>query len=114
MKSKRRQIFYVFLSLLIASMVWFYVSNSDEITVNVHDVAIEFLNEDTTLADKGLMRVSGEEDMSVDLRLKFPRRLAYSFDTSQIRLVCDLSFHHLRGQADRGLQHPAAERHFLA
>ena len=78
MKSKRRQIFYVFLSLLIASMVWFYVSNSDEITVNVHDVAIEFLNEDTTLADKGLMRVSGEEDMSVDLRLKFPRRLAYS------------------------------------
>ena len=91
MKSKRRQIFYVFLSLLIASMVWFYVSNSDEITVNVHDVAIEFLNEDTTLADKGLMRVSGEEDMSVDLRLKFPRRLAYSFDTSQIRLVCDLS-----------------------
>ena len=91
MKSKRRQIFYVFLSLLIASMIWFYVSNSDEITVNVHDVAIEFLNEDTTLADKGLMRVSGEEDMSVDLRLKFPRRLAYSFDTSQIRLVCDLS-----------------------
>ena len=36
MKSKRRQIFYVFLSLLIASMVWFYVSNNDEITVNVH------------------------------------------------------------------------------
>ena len=91
MKSKRRQIFYVFLSLLIASMVWFYVSNGDEITVNVHNIAIEFLNEDTTLADKGLMRVSGEEDLSVDLRLKFPRRLAYSFDTSQIRLVCDLS-----------------------
>ena len=91
MKSKRRQIFYVFLSLLIASMVWFYVSNGDEVTVNVHGVAVEFLNEDTTLADKGLMRVSGEEDVTVDLKLKFPRRLAYSFDTSQIRLVCDLS-----------------------
>ena len=91
MKSKRRQIFYVFLSLLIASMVWFYVSNNDEITVNVHGVAVEFLNEDTTLADKGLMRVSGDEDVTVDLKLKFPRRLAYSFDTSQIRLVSDLS-----------------------
>ena len=91
MKSKRRQIFYVFLSLLIASMVWFYVSNGDEVTVNVHGVAVEFLNEDTTLADTGLMRVRGEEDVTVDLKLKFPRRLAYSFDTSQIRLVCDLS-----------------------
>ena len=59
--------------------------------INVHGVAVEFLNEDTTLADKGLMRVSGEEDVTVDPKLKFPRRLAYSFDTSQIRLVCDLS-----------------------
>ena len=58
---------------------------------NVHGVAVEFLNEDTTLADKGLMRVSGDEDVTVDLKLKFPRRLAYSFDTSQIRLVSDLS-----------------------
>ena len=91
MKSKRRKVFYIFLSVLIASMVWFYVNNNEEVTVNVHSVPVEFLNEDTTLADKGLMRVSGEEDVTVDLRLKVPRRLMYSFDTSQIRLVSDLS-----------------------
>ena len=91
MKSKRRKAFYIFLSVLIAATVWFYVSNNDEVTVNVHGISVEFLSEDTTLADKGLMRVDGEEDVTVDLRLKVPRRLMYSFDTSQIRLVSDLS-----------------------
>ncbi len=91
MKSKRRKVFYIALSVLIAAMVWFYVNNSEEVTVNVHDVPVEFLNEDTTLADKGLMRVSGEEDTTVDLELKVPRSLMFRFDTSQIRLVSDLS-----------------------
>lgn len=91
MKSKRRKIFYVFLSLLIASMVWFYVSNGDEVNISVHNVPVEFLNEDTTLADKGLMRVSGEEDVTVDLKLKVARGLVFRFDPSEIRLVSDLS-----------------------
>ena len=91
MKSKRRKIFYVFLSLLIASMVWFYVSNGDEVNISVHNVPVEFLNEDTTLADKGLMRVSGEEDVTVDLKLKVARGLEFRFDPSEIRLVSDLS-----------------------
>lgn len=53
MKSKRRKIFYVALSVLIAATVWFYVNNRESVTVYVHDVPIEFLNEDTSLADKG-------------------------------------------------------------
>lgn len=91
MKSKRRKVFYILLSVLIASMVWFYVNNSEEVKINVHSVPVEFLNEDTTLADKGLMLVNGEEDVTVDLQLKVPRRLMFNFDTSQIRLVSDLS-----------------------
>lgn len=91
MKSKRRRVFYILLSVLIASMVWFYVNNSEEVRINVHSVPVEFLNEDTTLADKGLMLVNGEEDVTVDLQLKVPRRLMFNFDTSQIRLVSDLS-----------------------
>lgn len=91
MKSKRRKVFYILLSVLIASMVWFYVNNSEEVRINVHSVPVEFLNEDTTLADKGLMLVNGEEDVTVDLQLKVPRRLMFNFDTSQIRMVSDLS-----------------------
>ena len=51
MKSKRRKIFYVALSILIAATIWFYVNNKESVTVYVHDVPIEFLNEDTSLAD---------------------------------------------------------------
>ena len=57
MKSKRRKIFYVALSILIAATIWFYVNNKESVTVYVHDVPIEFLNEDTSLADKGLASV---------------------------------------------------------
>ncbi len=57
----------------------------------VHDVPIEFLNEDTSLADKGLMRISGDEDITVDLKLQMPRNVVYDFDTSELRLVSDLS-----------------------
>ena len=44
MKSKRRKIFYVALSVLIAATVWFYVNNRESVTVYVHDVPIEFLS----------------------------------------------------------------------
>ena len=91
MKSKRRKIFYVALSILIAATIWFYVNNKESVTVYVHDVPIEFLNEDTSLADKGLMRLSGDEDITVDLKLQMPRNVVYDFDTSELRLVSDLS-----------------------
>ena len=90
MKSKRRKIFYVALSILIAATIWFYVNNKESVTVYVHDVPIEFLNEDTSLADKGLMRISGDEDITVDLKLQMPRNVVYDFDTSELRLVSDL------------------------
>lgn len=79
MKSKRRKIFYVALSVLIAATVWFYVNNRESVTVYVHDVPIEFLNEDTSLADKGAwMRISGEEETTVDLKLQMPRNVAFT------------------------------------
>lgn len=90
-KSNRRRVFYVALSLLIALTVWFYVNNSETVKVTVHDVPVEFLNEDTTLADKGFMRISGEEDVTVDLTLRFARKLIFSFDPKEVRLTCDLS-----------------------
>ena len=40
---------------------------------------------------KGLMRISGDEDITVDLKLQMPRNVVYDFDTSELRLVSDLS-----------------------
>ena len=65
MKSKRRKIFYVALSILIAATIWFYVNNKESVTVYVHDVPIEFLNEDTSLADKGLVEKFDRHVMDV-------------------------------------------------
>ncbi len=90
-KIKRRKFFYVLLSLMIASMVWFYVNNRDDVTISVHDVPVEFLNEESALADKGLMLVNGEEDITVDLELKVPRNLMFEFDPEEIHIVSDLS-----------------------
>lgn len=90
-KSNRRKVFYVALSLLIALTVWFYVNNSEPVKITVHNVPVEFLNEDTALANNGLMRISGEEDVTVDLTLKMPRKLAFRFDPKDIRLTSDLS-----------------------
>lgn len=42
MKSKRRKIFYVALSILIAATIWFYVNNKESVTVYVHDVRSNF------------------------------------------------------------------------
>lgn len=90
-KSNRRKVFYVALSVLIALTIWFYVNNSETVKISIHDVPVEFLNEDTALADKGFMRVSGEEELSVDLVLKLPRKLIYRFDPKDVRVTCDLS-----------------------
>ena len=37
------------------------------------------------------MRISGDEDITVDLKLQMPRNVVYDFDTSELRLVSDLS-----------------------
>ena len=90
-ESNRRRVFYAALSVLIAMTIWFYVNNSETVKISVHDVPVEFLNEDTALADKGFMRVSGEEDVCVDLVLKLPRKMLFRFDPKDVRITCDLA-----------------------
>ena len=76
MKSKRRKIFYVALSILIAATIWFYVNNKESVTVYVHDVPIEFSTRTRRLTTRGLMRISGDEDITVDLKLQMPRNVS--------------------------------------
>ena len=71
-QTKGRKAFYIGLSVLIALLVWFYANGDTEVEISVNDVPIEFTNEDTSLADKGLMLRSDEEE-SIDLKLSRPR-----------------------------------------
>ena len=101
--SNRRKVFYIIISVLIASFVWFYVNHSQEVTLTVNDVPVELLNEETTLAERGLM-VLGDRDISVDLKLRVPRNIVFRFDTDKIRAVADLSAITAAGTQSLGYQ----------
>ena len=89
-QNKKRKIFYIVISILISAFVWFYVNYAEVVTISVNEIPVEFTNEDTTLADRGLMLLNAG-DATVDLRLQVPRNIVFRFDTSKIRIVADLS-----------------------
>ena len=101
--SNRRKIFYIIVSVLFASFVWFYVNHSQEVTLTVNAIPVELLNEETTLADRGLM-VLGGSDIAVDLKLRVPRSIVFRFDTDEIRAVADLSAITAAGKQSLGYQ----------
>ena len=101
--SNRRKIFYIVVSVFIASIVWFYVNYSREVTLTVNDIPVELLNEETTLADRGLMVLNGQ-DITVDLKLRVPRSIVFRFDTDKIRAVADLSAITAAGKQSLGYQ----------
>ena len=91
-KAKSRKILKIICSILVAIAIWVYVDEEKTINVKtkVHDLPVEFSGEDTTLADKNLMLLSGY-DMKVDLVLKGPRKVLWKLDKDEIRIVADTS-----------------------
>ena len=89
-KNKKRKVAQIIVAVLITMALWIYmeVYVSPESTVYVSDIPVEFTNEDTILAENGLMLLSGY-DTTVDLRLKGARKDMMWLDTSQIRLVAN-------------------------
>lgn len=88
-QTKRRKAVYVGISVLTALLVWFYANGDTQVDITVEGVPLEFLNEDTTLADKGLMLLSDGEE-TVDLKLRMPRSTVFKLDTDKIRITADL------------------------
>lgn len=89
---KNKKALQIALSVLVAVAVWFYVGEERtvSVTTSVHDLPVEFSGEDTTLADKNLMLLSGY-DTTVDLTLKGPRKVLWMLDKDEIRIVADTS-----------------------
>ena len=89
---KNRKIIQIICSILVALGVWLYVGEEKtvSVTTQVHDLPVEFAGEDTTMAEKGLMLLSGY-DTTVDLKLKGPRMVLWKLDKDEIRIVADTS-----------------------
>ena len=89
-QTKGRKAFNIAISVFVALLIWFYANGETKVEISVNDVPIEFTNEDTALADKGLMLLSSEEE-TIDLKLEMPRSTYFKLDPSEIRIVVDLS-----------------------
>ena len=90
--SKKRKAVRIALSILAAIAIWLYVDlvRQPSVPMKVKDIPVEFAGESTTLADKGLMLLSGY-DTTIDLTLKGPRRQLWQIDKDDIRIVVDTS-----------------------
>ena len=54
-QSNTRKAVYLGISLIVSLLIWFAVSGNAEVSIDVADVPVEFLNEATSLAEKGLI-----------------------------------------------------------
>lgn len=91
-KSKGRIILQIVVSVLIAIGLWIYVDTElvTNVPMRVRDIPVEFAGEETDLADRGFMLLSGY-DATVDLVLEGPRNVLYSLNEEAIRVVAETS-----------------------
>ena len=91
-KTKGRRAAEIAISILAALAVWIYVDleKAPSVTANYRGIPVEFINEDTVLADNNLMLLDGY-DATVDLKLEAPRKELRKLDTENIRLIVDTS-----------------------
>ena len=85
---KSRGIMRIVISILAALAFWIYMEVEQPVTVTteVRGVPVEFSGEDTTLADRGLMLLSGY-DTTVDLVLEGSRTVLWKLDKDEVRLI---------------------------
>ena len=99
-KSKGNVALRVVISILVAIAIWLYVDIGQvtNVKTEVHDIPVEFSGENSILADRNLMLLSGY-DTTIDLWLEGPRSTLMKMDKNQIRIVADTS-----GITDTGVQ----------
>lgn len=89
---KNRKIMQIVLAALITLALWGYMEfyDSPKAELVLKDIPVEFTNEDTILAENGLMLLSGY-DTTVDLTLEGKRKVLMQIEPSEVRIVADTS-----------------------
>jgi len=88
----KSKIFYMALSFLLASVVW-YIADETQATkanVTISDIPIEYVREDTVLASRGMMLLDGSQD-SVTLKLEGSRKAIADLDPDLVHVQVDLA-----------------------
>lgn len=87
--SNRRRAFYIFISIVMSFALWYYVNSESAVDLTLYDVPVEFLNAETSLANKGLVLLDGN-DTTVDLVLTMPRSMVFHFNSEGLHLYANL------------------------
>ena len=91
MKMNKEQAFQIGISILAAVFIWIFAGSVDPVvsTIWVNNIEIEYVGEETTLAEKGLMLL-GESDRTISLKLRGERNVIYKLDTKKVRVQVEL------------------------
>lgn len=89
----KRKILYIALSLVVAMAIWVYVDVTGDRNVKktFTDVPVEFLDEDTVLAERGLMLLEDGTTTSIDLTLSGSRWNIARLDPDELRVQVSLA-----------------------
>ena len=94
----KRKAFYIALATLVAISIWIYadLTGSPDGTARIvskefKDVPIEYLDEDSALAQRGLMLLEEGTDATVDVKLQGTRWDLAKVDRDDLLIQADLS-----------------------
>lgn len=87
-----RKVLYLLLAFLVAVMIWFFVDETNDVTVErvITDVEIIYTDEDTVLADRGLMLLDDGTDLTMDITVRGKRRTVSWMDDESVRVIVEL------------------------
>ncbi|EOS63522.1 YbbR-like domain-containing protein [Oscillibacter sp. 1-3] len=87
-----RKVLYLLLAFCVAAMIWFFVDMTNDKVVEreITDVSIIYTDEDTVLADRGLMLLEEGTDVVMDVTVKGKRWDVSRMDSSSIRVIVEL------------------------
>ena len=88
----RSKVVRIVISILVAIAMWLYVDleRAPERTMIIRDIPVEFSGENTTLADKNLMLLSGY-DTTIDLKIRGPKRELVKMNRDNVRVIASTS-----------------------
>ena len=88
----RSKVVRIVISILVAIAMWLYVDleRAPERTMTIRDIPVEFSGENTTLADKNLMLLSGY-DITIDLKIRGPKRELVKMNRDNVRVIASTS-----------------------
>lgn len=87
-----RKVLYLLLAFCVAAILWFFVdtTNDKQVEREITDIPIVYTDEDTVLADRGLMLLEENTDGTMDVTVKGKRWNVAQMDSSSVRVIVEL------------------------